>query len=246
MFHDPKNQEYLDLCLRSLNYQDVDKEVILVDSSIDGHKSEAYPWLKTVKVDNSTNSAVAGNIGFRNASSASKYFLFANDDTIFTVGSVAELMGAMGENRCIMNAFSNCDTEWLHWREMSLYNEGKSLVLPRFFDMNLVRGFEQQLIEYPLEKRTVIPVPYVCFYATIMPQSVWWDVGQLDENFESGPDDRDFCMRAAKLGIPSMINLGPTIWHFGGTTVNSGESEHVKQRRLKNAKYFYEKHGVHQ
>ena len=175
---------------------------------------------------------MAANIGVKAVDQSAKYLLFANDDVIFAKGSVKELMIAMGDNTLIMNAFSNTDTEMYYWAEMPV---------PRFYDLEDIKGKEQVLMGYPIERRVVFPVPFVCFYATMMPLKLWNELGGLDENFTSGPDDRDFCMRAAQKGVPSMINLAPTIWHAGGKTIATKNQDEVAANRVKNAKYFEEK-----
>lgn len=231
LHHEKLNRAYVDLALKSienLDYQD--KEVILVDSS---ETDVPFPdWVKVLKVPHTTGSAVAANEGVKLCDPQAKYLMFCNDDVIFTKDSIKEMVNSLGDNNAIMNAFCNTDTEMYYWAD---------LPFPRFYDLDMIKGHEEELMNTPLQRRVIFQVPFVCFYATLMKIDIWKRLGGLDEKFTSGPDDRDFCMRAAKIGIPSIINLGATIWHAGGKTIATKDPVAVQENRVKNAKYFEEK-----
>jgi GT2 family glycosyltransferase len=60
---------------------------------------------------------------------------------------------------------------------------------------------------------------FCAFYCTMMSKSVWDEVGELDAAMDFRGNDWDYCIRAEKLGIPSMINLGAFALHFGDKTI---------------------------
>jgi len=243
MHHSPANKGYLDLCLKSLERQYVPMQVIVVNSS---ERELNYPkWVNVIDVPHTTNSAVAGNLGFKHAHPDAEYFLFLNDDTCLTAGSVQALKEVVVDSNVIVNPFSNCDVDFFYaYADMTLRKEGgQTLKLPRFFDLDYVKGFEEELMQSRKANRVIIPVPFVCFYATMMRAEVWRTLGGLDEQFESGPDDRDFCMRAKQIGVQSVVDLSTTIWHFGGKTIATKDAQAVAKNRIVNAKKFESKWG---
>lgn len=246
MFHEPANKGYLDLCLKSLERQYIPMQVIVVNSS---EMKLDYPdWVNVIDVPHTTNSAVAGNLGFKHAYSDAEYFLFLNDDTCLTAGSVQALKEVVVDSNVIVNPFSNCDVDFFYaYADMVLRKEGgQTLRLPRFFDLDYVKGFEEELMQSRASYRVIIPVPFVCFYATMMRAHVWRTLGGLDEQFESGPDDRDFCMRAKQIGVQSVVDLSTTIWHFGGKTIATKNARAVAKNRIVNAKKFEDKWQIPQ
>lgn len=65
----------------------------------------------------------------------------------------------------------------------------------------------------------VVSRPWVAFYCTMMPKEVWNRVGELDARLDFRNNDVDYCIRAARLGIPAMINFGAFALHFGDQTL---------------------------
>lgn len=232
------------LCLQSLERQDVNKEVIVMDSR--PVKTPFPDWVKVIPIDHSVIAPVAFNQGFKQASNDSTHFMVCNDDLVFGKDSLAELMSSIKGFHLIMNAFSNCDIGYYYFCNLILKNKlGQELKMLQQMDLKDVVGFEEDLMNFPLGRRIIVPTPYVCFYATIMPRAVWEAVGGLEERYVSGPDDRDFCLSAQKIGVKSVINLAPTIWHFSGKTMAIKDPEVVKKNRADNNEIFKSKWGYY-
>jgi len=66
--------------------------------------------------------------------------------------------------------------------------------------------------------RALIPVEWFAFYCAYLPVNLVKSIG-LDENLENRYNDVDFCLRAARLGIPSLINMGCLAYHYGSVTL---------------------------
>lgn len=245
LYHEPKNEAYIDLALESIRRQDIDKEVIVVDSS---ETSKNYPeWVTAITVSHTTGSAVAANMGVNQTNPESKYIMFCNDDIVMGRDALAELVHTMDniDVPVIMNPYSNTDVGMYYYSPIMLNHK----TFPRQFPIESTTMLEREAMMEcaPFGRQVLLPVPFVCFYATIMHRKTWMDLGGLDEFYESGPDDRDFCIRAfQKYGIPSLINLRPNIWHFGGQTIATKDPEAVAANRVKNAQYFEQKFGVPQ
>ena len=232
------------LCLRSLENQDVDKEVIVMDSR--PTKTPFPDWVKHVEIDHSVIAPRAFNQGFKMAAPDSTHFLVCNDDLVFAKDALKELMDSIQGYHIIMNAFSNCDIGYYYFADIYLKNkEGREVKMRNQMEFKECLGFEDELMNYPLQKRIILPVQYVCFYATLIPRAIWEALGGLEERYVSGPDDRDFCLSAQKIGVKSMINLAPTIWHFSGRTMALKDPETVAKNRAHNNEIFKSKWGYY-
>jgi len=235
---------YFNLCLQSLERQDINKEVIVVDSR--EVKTPFSDWVKVIPVDHSTIAPVAYNMGFKQAANDSTHFMVCNDDIVFGKDSLAEMMDSIKGYNLIMNAFSNCDLGYYYFADIVLTNKDRKLAMQQQMNLKDVIGFEEELMSYPLGRRIIMPTVFNCFYATLIPRAVYETLGGLEERYVSGPDDRDFCMSAQKIGVKSVINLAPTIWHFSGKTMEVKDPEVVKVNRANNARIFEEKWNIPQ
>ena len=244
LHHEPKNDAYVHLALESIRRQDMDMEVIVVDST---DNATPYPTFVTpIYVSHSMGSAVAANLGVKASSEESKYIFFCNDDVVLGHDALRQLVYSMDTLAvpAIMNSYSNTDCG-IYYHCPIFINHKE---FPRQFKIEDTTKEEQEAMmsSAPYGRPVLLAVPFVCFYATLMHRKTWTSLGGLDEFYESGPDDRDFCLRAAQKGIPSLINLRPNIWHFGGQTIATKDPEAVAANRIKNAEYFEKKFGQKQ
>lgn len=240
LHHETKNDSYLRLALESIRRQ-YPSETIVVDST--GNPTQYPEWVTPIFVPHTTGSALAANLGVKASNPTHEYVFFCNDDVVLGHNSLAELVLGLEsiDKPAIMNAYSNTDCGFYYHSPIIL--NGKEF--PRQFkieDTTEADRFEM-MNSMVMGRPVFIHVQYVCFYATMMHRSTWIDLGGLDEFYESGPDDRDFCIRAGQKGIPSLINLRPNIWHFGGQTIATKDPEAVAANRIKNARYFEQKFG---
>lgn len=244
LYHEPKNEAYVDLAVESIRRQDVEKQLIVVDTS---ESNKKFPdWVQVIQGTHDTNSAIAANVGVKQTDADAKYLFFCNDDVVLGKDSLLELVNTMEavEIPCIMNGFSNTDVGMYYHCPIVINDK----LFPRQFPITSTTVEDQEFMmnEPPSGRPILVNAPFVCFYGTMMHRKTWIDLGGLDEFYASGPDDRDFCMRAAQKGIPSFINLRPVIWHFGGQTIATKDPEAVAANRIKNAEYFEKKFGISQ
>lgn len=240
------NQKYLDVCLDSIANLDYPKEsldVVLVASNGFEPTIPAACFslsLKRICTPERLHYASAINRGVEAADADSSYYFLVSDDVILTKDSLREFVDSAGGANAVLGPISNCDNGTMHSLTMgftkgAVFNQVASRQYryadwePFFGDlMNAKSLYPKGLIKYP----------WLCFYAVLIPRKVWHDVGGLDENFKSGQEDLDFCLRAERLGYPCLVALSSLIWHFSGVTADQVLTNEV---RASNEKYYKEK-----
>lgn len=221
------NRKYLAECLASVRNLYYPKELldIIVVSPY---------WPGAVRSTRANNFSGSVNAGVAACDPESKHILLLSDDTIIANGALKAMVEAAGDNECLMGALSNCDQYWkyqLHLPHVSLPK--------RFYKLEEVNPRELMNAEsyYP---GGILMTDTLCFYALLIPRKVWDKVGELDEDFNMGFEDSDYCERAKELGIPCAIAMDAIIYHAGGAT-----SEIIRDEwRVKNERLFHEKRAL--
>ena len=213
--HLESNKKYLDSCLQSIANQTLspDKYETIVVSSGEYQPSLAK-WCKGVHVDTRMHYPEAVNYGVKHTDPKSKYLLILNDDTILTKESISNMLMGLGDSQIILNPLSNCDNHFMYNLILGYERNGQFETMnKRFYRYDEWEKIQPNLMNarsiYP---PGIVARDFVCFYATIIPRSVWNKVGELDPNFKTGQDDVDYCRRAKKLGIASGVALQSIIW----------------------------------
>lgn len=213
-------QEYLDLCLTSiLNSEGIDFEVIC---AADTKEPPAVPPSVFLIHDEklSTGSAKI-NHAVKLISPSSKYIMIVSDDVMLTKSCLATLVKGVSHQEMICNPISNSEyhSKLLNGISIVSADDSKRFDVPLKLTKEDIRGFEDMIYDLPSESVRLVPFPYVGFYSTLIPLSVWKRVGTIDETLDVRHNDHDYCMRAARLGIPSVINYGCFSLHFGDRTL---------------------------
>lgn len=237
-------KKYLDLCIASIHNLNYPKE--LLDIVLVGRKGylPQYPGVRTIcPEEESFHNSVGLNCGFKATHENSKYILMLNDDVILTKNSLSHLVNAVGDKKVMANALSPCDNGTTYEMAMG-YQKNDQIV---WFEKNQHRyeDFHPEDFYYIMNSDSLCPpgviyASWLCQYATLMPRSVISDVGFFDENFKTGQDDLDHCIRAAKRGYRFVTVTSALIFHFGGTSAQSTLNIDL---RVKNIEYFKSKHG---
>ena len=137
----------------------------------------------------------------------SKYLWLVSDDVVVSDRTMGKMLRGQEMLPGIHNPMSNSDngSQFLaDWEGIGVKED--------------VRPWSG-LREMETQNAILVPKPWVAGYCTMMPREVWDRVGELDPRLDYRHNDQDFCMRAAKLGIPSFINFGAFALHFGDQTL---------------------------
>ncbi len=238
--HQDSVRPYLELALLGLKRQDtLDFQVILVSDAESAPPVLPVAWIS--HWDKSLDTS-AKKVKWALANSESDFVIQHSDDVVMAHQSVREMTTACESTPSIMNPFSNSDCRSVYLANIFL-NRGKGESKHLIHDMSYddISGWEEELISFPLGRRVLFPVQTLSFFCTIMPRSVWSLVGELDPELEYRHNDQDFCFRAARHGIPSLINLAPFVFHFGSKTIGHMAHDETKKRATE---HFMKKWGT--
>lgn len=207
-FHKQENEKYLRQTIKSLRMQnELTIEVIIVLT--EGVTFEGYlpNNFKTYTMPGKSTFAKKMNYGVRLSDPRSQFIMLLSDDVVLSDGCLKAMAESCDGNHVIVNPMSNCDNERLYftpipWKQVN-----------NLEDVNV-----EEILFYKNRIDLQVVTDAVCFYATMIPRATWDLVGELDEAYDTGCEDTDYCMRAKKLGIPCMITFRAFAFHFVGKT----------------------------
>ena len=171
-----------------------------------------------------------------------KYVMLISDDVMVSKHTIREMARMVGDQEMILSPSSNCDATTRYFtlfrycvdREKGLYQS-----IPHKCTMTDIQGYQNEIINYPLNWPILIDPGWVSFYCTLFPRSVIEKVGDFDEALDVRYNDLDYCRRARTLGIRSFIHLGVFALHFGDRTLPfcTAQEEYSKADEAYGKKY---------
>lgn len=217
--HLDENREYLDLCLKALNLSiGVDFEVLVMSDA--KTKPDIPNTMKLIHYQKETKCLQKVDDALFLCDPNSKYTLLLSDDVIVSKYTLRSLCFSADCMEGIFIPMSNSDMRSQYATNIFLQRTDKELRLETDMDIAQIRGWEDSIIHFQPERFLIVPVPWVTFFCTLIPKSIWKKVGGLDHALETRFNDHDFCIRAAKLGIRSYISFETFAFHFGSKTLN--------------------------
>lgn len=236
-----KTKQYLDACIdavRNLNYPVEKLDITIISPRTYIPK---YMGVKNIHHPrDDRNFAEAVNFGILNSDQSSEHVFLLSDDTIPTKHSLINLVTTIHDQTAIYQGISNCDNYWLYNLMTPItIRDKRFLVEKRFFTIDELgedyRYLKDSDSVYP---PGVIYPQTLCFYACLIPRKVIHKLGLLDENFNTGYEDSDYCHRAKNANIKLGVVMNAMIWHAGGATTNDILTPEITE---KNKKLFFEK-----
>lgn len=233
------NDNYLKVCLEGLAAsKGIDYEAFIVSSTEKRPQYEprmpnfSYLWDPTLYTTKRKFDMIMTVM-----SKQSTHLMILSDDVIVSQHTLASMYECFRGRDMIVNPMSNSDFGTRYETAMVIDEQSKKQLKP---DMSLEDLSPKEIDKLMrLEKATslLIPFPWLSFYCTMIPKTVWDKLTGLDEKLEYRHNDQDFCMRAMQVGIPSVINFGAFAFHFGSRTLKY-ESDETKN---KCTEYFLQK-----
>lgn len=222
-------KQYVEDCIKSiiLTCYEAIPEIIIVDnnSSDDTVKyiSNLYPEVKIIENNENKGYAAAINIGVK--ASSGYYLILSNADIIYKKNSVYGLIEKLiyYNNNAIVGP-------------QQLYNDGTYQrsygYLPNIkrgiFDLLSIIKFKLKLRKKSFEngKRKDIKVEYLDGAVLSTTRLIFNKLNGFDERFFFYSEEADFCYRAKKEGINSILATEyQVIHHRGGSQQNNGMNE---------------------
>jgi len=162
----------------------------------------------------------ANNVGLGMLHPNTTHVLLLNDDTIMGADALGRYTQAIGDQKIILNPYSNCDKGWLNQDTFTLENSGKDLhPNMKVEEFTAAELAEIKGMRTDGEDTSLVEAPFAAFYGTMMPKEIAERVGQLNTTFKNGGEDADFCYRARDLlGVKSYWTPNAFVFHFGGKT----------------------------
>lgn len=177
------------------------------------------------------------NEGIKNSNN--NLILVGNNDLLFTEAWDAPLREAIKKNpNSMVGPLSNCDKYWLHQHAL-VTKKGVSLepgvhTLESFDETDF---YDSQGL---LTKDETLERDKLAFYCALFERKLVARIGLLDEVFQNGGEDFDFCYRAKKAGWRFFSVHKSFVFHFGGKTRKVSENEnyelHHKEDDFNNAR----------
>lgn len=233
-------QPYLDLCLKSLQKQTFqDFENIVVASGNFVPSFEPYSYNNFHYSKNRMHFPKAIEKAYSMCGD-SEFVMLLNNDTVLDTQFLATMIDLLERypEEIILNGLCNADAfGFFYWALTGI--KGKQPFTKPQYKIEEFENPEElmDLITYPF---AVVAMPFSCFYGTMMKRSTYDKVGGIDKKFQTNKDDLDFCIRARKFGIKSMVAMHAAIFHFGGVTTNKTKTPEEEKF---NIEYFNSKHG---
>jgi len=216
-------------------YEDEDRAEQLVDIIIPTYGKDDYLQacinsIKTCTTDYPYNIIVvdslklglnfsqAVNHGIRQ--STASHVCIMNDDVIVSKGWLKPLLEELKDDVGFANPLSNCDKGWLHNYDLKA---GEVNLLPGVHKLGEVDPYAIYDFKSPSTKR--YKRDWLPLYCTLATKEAIEKIGYLDEEFETGSEDLDYCKRAEKLGIKCAVAEDSFVFHFGGVSRKAHEME---------------------
>lgn len=238
------NTGHLSLCIDSIiACTRVPYTITIINSG--SHNLNLPSWIKVIE-ENNLNFSAAVNEGLLQTNAP--YVCIMNDDIIVTDGWLEPLLESIKNGIAICNPLSNCDKGFLHLYDFEC--EGSNLgaqthILNNGRIKEKLTNTEFEPVLLHNYKPDLKPRQYTCewvpFYCTLAKRETLNSVGLLDDSFNNGYEDVDYCRRAGKLQFQSGVNENSFVFHFGAISV-SKFIEEQPEKHNKNQDIYIEKY----
>lgn len=234
------NWPYLKLAIEGLLCtRGIDFEAFIISGQEEAFQEDQLEFLEKLpphfhfKQDHLLNTATKKfDAAFKEISTYSSHILLLSDDVIVSGSCIPRMYEAFCDREMIMGPMSNSDMGSRYDASMELMAE-KLLLRP---DMSLDDLNNHQVLEILRMRvsnhlnRLLIPFHWISFFCVMMPKTVWQKLNGLDAELEYRYNDHDFCMRAAALGIPSVVNFAAFAFHFGSKTMHYLKTDEIDRK----------------
>ncbi len=164
----------------------------------------------------------AVNLGFR--ATRSKYVVVLNNDLVVSPGWLDEMARvAKTQDMGCVGVLSNCDRGWLYSESDEIAQQMQVNGVPLVPKMRIGSVDVEAVMEWggrsnQTRKGEVVEREWVAFYATLFTRGAIDATGELDEEFKTGCEDVDYCMRLQRQGYRIGQAHGSFVFHWGAVS----------------------------
>jgi O-antigen biosynthesis protein len=223
-------------------YTDTPFRIYLIDNAstdetVDIHK--IYTRNITV-VRNRENRGWCGAINQGIEMGTNPYVVFMNNDVEVSQGWLGNLVAFLSTHPRI-GAVGPLDSNPNDWQCVDRVREQIVAEIPFFLTEDLHE--RNRILNYHFHRAGILIEGMLAFFCTAMKRRVVKEVGLLDESFQGGGDDDDYCRRLRKAGYVLGLSLDTYVLHHSGLTQNSVYTNSTRRElRRKNLARLREKH----
>lgn len=220
--------------------QGIDAEVILVDNGsrhpVDTLPAEyRLPAPKVIRLDRNYGVAYGRNRGMEAAQG--EYVWLLDDDTEVNASAIATMLAHMEQHpNCGMCGCRLTDAEGIVQESYKSF-PGLGVKLRNILHIKSKSPYLSELAE-----SNVIHPTYIIGACQLIRHQVVLKIGLLDECIFYGPEDADFCLRAAKAGYTVDYLTTATIIHHWRRLTTTSPFSTMGRKHIKALFHFWHRH----
>ncbi len=168
------------------------------------------------------------------------YIVFMNNDVEVSEGWLGNMIAFLDTHPRI-GAVGPLDSSPNDWQCVDRVREKIVPQIPRFLTDDLHE--RNRILKYHFNRAGILIEGMLAFFCVALKRRTVDVVGFLDENFEGGGDDDDYCRRLRKAGYVLGLSLDTYVLHHSNSTAQAVfDAEGRKDMRNKNLARLKEKH----
>lgn len=239
-FHNIENQNYLDLCLKSLNsnYIFESLKVVVISSA---EKEPEVDQSLFILDHNPDLKHFSQKINYGISKYPNDLYLIGNDDLVFSKMSIACMSHLSRKENAVVNPMSNCD-DINFYKPKFYFSVDKGTEPVETIEMMFDSKYQDILNDGSMKLNFPnIRALRLKFFCTMIPHSVISKVGLLDENYTTGWEDVDYCVRCREKSVPTLLATNAYVHHFSSKSIYRLSMEEKYKRHIINQDYFLNK-----
>jgi len=223
-------------------YTDAPFRIYLIDNGSTDETEDVHKiYAREITiVRNRENRGWCGSINQGIQMGSNPNVVFMNNDVEVSQGWLGNLLAFLNTHPRI-GAVGPLDSNPKDWQCVDRVRRETVPQLPVFLTEDLHE--RNRILSYHFHRAGILIEGMLAFFCTALKRRAVNDVGLLDESFQGGGDDDDYCRRLRKAGYVLGLSLDTYVIHHSGTTRRSVYNQSTRRElRRKNLARLKEKH----